>query len=79
MAFHGLGLLVLLVAGFALQAKGNLGMPGWLWAKLAVWVLLASLPALVKRGFLSVGTGLLVAALLAGCAAYLVLYRPTLF
>ena len=76
MLFHGVGLLLILVAGFGMQAKNNIGFPAWLWAKLGVWILLAILPALVKRGVLSIGAGLLVAAALAGGAVYLVLERP---
>ncbi len=76
MLFHGVGLLLILVAGFAMQAKNNIGFPGWLWAKVGVWVLLAILPALVKRGVFSIGAGLLAAAALASAAVYLVLERP---
>jgi hypothetical protein len=76
MLMHGVGLLLVLVAGFGLQAKSSIGFPAWLWAKVGAWVLLAILPALVRRGVLSVGTALVVAGGLAGGAAYLVLYRP---
>ena len=76
MLMHGLGLLVMLVAGFGMQAKGNVGFPGWLWAKIGIWVLLAVLPVLVRRAVLGPTSALFVAAVLASTAAYLVLMRP---
>lgn len=41
---HGLGLLLILVAGFGMLARlGTMsgGLPGWVWVKLVVWLLLA--------------------------------------
>lgn len=39
-ALHGTGLLLALVAGFGLLARLDLfsGWPGWVWAKLAIWL-----------------------------------------
>src|SRR5690606_19732819 len=77
MLMHGVGLLLVLVAGFGLQAKTeNLGFPGWLLAKIGVWVLLAMLPVLVRRSILGATSAVLAAVVLAGTAVYLVLYRP---
>ncbi|MEZ5964680.1 MAG: hypothetical protein R3F56_12600 [Planctomycetota bacterium] len=76
MLLHGLGLLVVIVAGFGMQAKGNVGFPFWLWAKVGIWVLLALLPVLVRRAALGASAALFLAALLASGAAYLVLMRP---
>ena len=39
-ASHGLGSLLILVAGFGMLARLELvtgGLPGWVWAKLAIW------------------------------------------
>lgn len=76
LALHGLGLLLALVGGFGLEAKGKIGFPLWLWAKIGAWVLLAILPVLVRRSILGVTMALLLAAALAGGAVYLVMYRP---
>ena len=48
---HGLGTLLMLVAGFGLLARLGLtaGFPGWIWAKLAIWVLLAAAPFVARR------------------------------
>jgi hypothetical protein len=39
---HGIGLLLLLVAGFGMLARveAGPGLPGWAWAKLALWLAL---------------------------------------
>ena len=40
-ASHGLGLLLILVAGFGMLARLELlssGVPGWAWGKVAIWV-----------------------------------------
>jgi hypothetical protein len=52
MAFvtHGVGMLLLLVAGFGLLAKLGLdGIPGWIIIKLVVWFLLGIGIALARR------------------------------
>lgn len=53
MAFitHGVGLLLLLVAGFGMLAKlGIMGnIPGWAFAKIGVWLALGGGIALAKR------------------------------
>lgn len=51
MILHGVGLLLILVSGFGLAARLGLvrGLPGWIHAKLAVWILLAASIALAKR------------------------------
>ncbi len=48
---HGGGILLALVAGFGLLARTGLmgGWPGWVWAKLALWLLLAGLVAVPYR------------------------------
>lgn len=48
-ATHGVGLLLVLVAGFGMLAKHNLGMGGWVHAKLTLWVLLGALVAVPLR------------------------------
>ena len=52
MGTHGLGILLLLVAGFGALAKlqsMSAGLPGWLHPKLLIWVLLGAAPAILNR------------------------------
>ena len=76
LALHGLGLLIMLVAGFGMQAKGSLGFPGWMIAKLGVWVLIAVTPVAMKRGMLPAGLAVLLMFALGGAAAWLALTKP---
>lgn len=49
-ATHGLGVVLLLVAGFGMHAKLQIqGFPGWFLAKLVLWLLLAAFLALPWR------------------------------
>ncbi|PRP97339.1 hypothetical protein [Enhygromyxa salina] len=52
MGTHGLGLLLILVAGFGMLAKTGAmanGLPGWLHPKLLIWVLLGAAPVVLIR------------------------------
>ncbi len=52
MATHGVGLLVLLVAGFGMLAKLQsmaAGLPGWLHPKLLIWLLIGAAPVILNR------------------------------
>lgn len=73
---HGLGLLAILVAGFGSQARLELGFPGWLLVKIGVWILLAALPFLVRRGWIPAFLAWLVAAGLGGLAVWLAVLKP---
>lgn len=51
-ASHGLGLLLVLTAGFGMLARLGIvqgGLPGWIWAKLGVWAVLGGLIAVPYR------------------------------
>ena len=50
-ASHGVGLLVLLISGFGLLARLNLthAIPGWVFGKMGIWLILGGSVALVKR------------------------------
>jgi hypothetical protein len=75
---HGLGLLFMLVAGFGMLARLGLtaGFPGWVWAKLAIWVVLGAAPFVAAKlpsgarilWGASVGLGFL--------AAFVAIYKP---
>lgn len=48
---HGVGIALLIVSGFGLLARLGIfaEMPTWVWIKLALWLVFASLVAFVKR------------------------------
>jgi uncharacterized membrane protein SirB2 len=50
MISHGVGLLVMLIAGFGMAAKLGLHpFPGWLYGKLFIWLILGAMATLIKR------------------------------
>lgn len=75
---HGIGMLLLLVAGFGLAARLGLvsGLPGWVWAKLVIWFILGGLPALIYRGRDKSKPLWAITIILGICAAYLAIYKP---
>ncbi len=48
---HGVGLLFLLVSGFGLAARLGLfgGLPGWVYAKIMIWLFVGLIMIFVKR------------------------------
>ena len=76
MGFHGAAMVLILFAGFGSLAK--LGITGswplWIWLKLAIWLALGALPALIKRAKGSAGL-LARRPLLAAIAAWAVKYK----
>lgn len=72
MITHGVGLLLLLVAGFGMLAKlGIHGIPGWIGGKLVIWLILGALVGLgykqqlAKRLWLAVPLLVVIATVLA--------------
>lgn len=77
---HGLGALVALIGGFGLMARTGVTQaylfPGWIWAKLVLWLLLGGLIALPYR-HRPLAKSLLVALPFLGLlGAYLANYKP---
>ena len=76
MGSHGVGMLLILVAGFGMLARINQGMPGWLHPKLLIWVLIGAAPVILNRkpewGKLMWG----VLPLLAATSAYFAINHP---
>ncbi|HSI62930.1 MAG TPA: hypothetical protein VLE43_07415 [Candidatus Saccharimonadia bacterium] len=78
MMYHGIGLVILLVAGFGLIAKLGLSYTApFVIAKGVIFLILGFLPVLVKKKTLSAAAVLWIAIVLGGCAAY-VGYTKTL-
>jgi len=50
LALHGIGLLAMLVAGIGFVHKTGLPWQNWLSAKVGLWILVAALPFLIRRG-----------------------------
>jgi hypothetical protein len=77
-ALHGIGAFLLLLGGFGMLARLEImaGWPGWVWGKLAIWLVLAGAPFLIRKAP-DKAKGFLFGAILLGfAAAYLALYKP---
>jgi len=76
-AVHGLGLLLLLIAGFGLLARiGEHSFPLWVWLKIAVWLIIGGSPVLFRRKpqwalFLGI-----TAAVLVTLAGWIAIFKP---
>lgn len=73
---HGLGMFLVLLGGFGMLARLGItsGLPGWIYAKLGIWLLLGLAISLAKRKpsyFLSV-----VIITLLSLAPYVAIYKP---
>lgn len=79
MLFHGVGLVIVLVAGFGLMARlGITGMPWypWLYMKLGVWLAFGGLAAIIYRKPTLASKLWWVVWLLAATAAWIAVYKP---
>jgi len=80
LALHGLGALIALTGGFGLLARINLEadglFPGWIWAKLALWLLFGGLVALPYRKRSVARSLLFLLPLLAFLGAALANFKP---
>ncbi len=74
---HGLALLLMLVAGVGFMHKGGLAWSGgWVWSKIACWVVIGAVPTLIRRGVLPRFLALLVVLALGATAAWLAYTKP---
>jgi hypothetical protein len=77
---HGFGALVALTGGFGLLARLNLEsgslFPGWIWAKLALWLALGALVAFPYRRQAMARPMLFLIPLLAFIGGVLANYKP---
>ena len=73
---HGVGLLIVVIAGFGMLTQLRLGFPGWVWAKLVIWLVFGAAVALPYRKPGLAKPLLFLLPLLGGLAAYLGIYKP---
>jgi len=76
MIITGVASLLVLIAGFGLQAKLAVGWPGWIFVKLVCWLGLSALAGIGYRRRGAAGTLALVAILLSFVAVLMVYTRP---
>lgn len=79
MILHGLGLVLMIVAGFGQLARlgiAHAGLPGWAWMKLVIWLILGLLPLWLKKSPRVARPLLFVLPLLVFAGGYLALYKP---
>lgn len=73
---HGIGLLLLVVAGFSTLSAGQIPLRGWVMVKVLIWLAVGALPYMVPR---KKNSGALpwIATLAFGLTAvFLVIFRP---
>ena len=75
-AFHGIGLVLILISGFGIAAKLHLGFPTWMMVKLFIWIALGGMVALAKRGVLKGAALWGVLLLLGAIAAFMGTVKP---
>ena len=77
-AVQGVGLVILLVAGFGMLAKlGIMGsMPGWVWAKIVLWLVFGAALAIPNRKPELAKPLFFLLPVLAGVGAWLAIYKP---
>lgn len=78
MMSHGVGLIFILVAGFGMLARLGItgGLPGWIYAKLAVWLFLGAAATLAKRKASNAWMFLALFVFAGVTSAYLAMYKP---
>jgi hypothetical protein len=79
---HGLGLVVMVAAGFGILAKSGLANPStwpvWVIAKMAIWLVFGVVPLMLKKKILPRSLGILVVLALVATAAWLAIMKPGL-
>jgi hypothetical protein len=77
---HGIGLLIVLIAGFGALARLGIHSPGnwplWIWLKLLIWLVLGAAMTFARRSPAAARALWWLLPLLGGAAAYLALFKP---
>ena len=72
---HGVGLVLVLVAGFGLLAKLHIPLQGWVLVKLLIWLVIGGIGALAARKKEAAGPLWIITLALGALAAYLALTK----
>lgn len=75
---HGLGLLLILISGFGMQATMHLGFPVWLILKIVIWVTFGGFIVLAKKSIINGFTAWVLITALALGSVYLARTHPKL-
>lgn len=79
-AFHLAGVFLILLGGFGMLARLGIvqgtSWPGWVWAKVIIWGVLAIVAFLPRRFPRTAMPLLVLVPILAGVAAYMAIYKP---
>jgi len=76
---HGVALLVILISGFGVLARLDLmqgGVPGWVWGKLLIWLLLGAALPVARKVPRAAGVLWWLLPLLGTVAAWLAIVKP---
>ena len=72
---HGIGMVLVAVAGFGMLSRGNLGFPGWVAVKTLLYLLVGALPMVARRRHAPLQFTL-IGLLLAFAATWIAVARP---
>lgn len=78
-ALHGIALFLILLGGFGMLARLGIvqaGLPGWIWAKLAIWVALPVIGTMPYRKPATAKAMLLALPVIGALSAYFAIYKP---
>ena len=77
-AMHGIGLVLLLVGGFGMLARLEIGFPfpAWTWVKLGIWAALGAAPQFAWKRPEAARIWWFVVLVLGCIAAYMGLFKP---
>ena len=80
MAFHGIGLFLILLGGFGMLARLGIvrgtSWPLWVWVKMGIWIALGAAALLPYRFPRTARPILFLLPVLGGVAAYMAIYKP---
>ena len=78
MKWHGIGLVISFISGFAMLAKLGIAwpFPTFVWVKIALWLVLGFLPVLSKRRVLSPQVVVMLAMVVGAVLAYIGYFKP---
>lgn len=68
---HGVGLLLILLGGFGMQARTHIGFPAWFTVKLVIWLVLGALVVAMKKQLMPPAASWLLVIVLSAVAAWL--------